>query len=213
MPPEVRVRCRILVFCGILWELFSVYCPSDIRCDMFEVLTESDLSTFVCPCGSQFNEEINIYQHFRILHNELVFKPWNGLQHTLMGSSSSGIKLDAYGDIASRKSNLVGSESQQVNRLRKLFTMKGKIPKVPSYLMNKLEDKKRLPKWFNRPGKQNHNDNKQAHQTATASETGSGSGPVSGTQSEEASNEELSDEEASNEELHDEELADEEQAA
>lgn len=42
---------------------------------MYEVLIESDLTVFVCPCGAQFGEETNLYHHVRLVHKESVFKP------------------------------------------------------------------------------------------------------------------------------------------
>lgn len=51
MPPEVRRRCRVLIFAAIYWETFSLFNSDKIGCDMYEVLIESDLTVFVCPCG------------------------------------------------------------------------------------------------------------------------------------------------------------------
>ena len=75
MPTEVRLRCRVLIFSAIYWELFAVYNPTKIGCDMYEVLIESDLTVFVCPCGNQFIEELNFYHHIRLVHKDTIFKP------------------------------------------------------------------------------------------------------------------------------------------
>ena len=75
MPSDVRVRCRVLIFSAIYWETFAIYSPVRIGCDMYEVLIESDLTVFVCPCGNQFSEEQNLYHHVRLVHKDVVFKP------------------------------------------------------------------------------------------------------------------------------------------
>ena len=47
---------------------------------MHEVVSESDLTIFVCPCGSQFGEELNFYFHVRQVHRDKVFLPLSEMQ-------------------------------------------------------------------------------------------------------------------------------------
>ena len=95
---------------------------------MFEVVTESDLTIFVCPCGSQFGEEINIYHHIRQLHHDLVFVPGQGMITRYMSFPSA--KMADFGDISNRQANLLGSEVTQLIRLRKLFCFKHELPRI-----------------------------------------------------------------------------------
>ena len=65
---------------------------------MYEVLIESDLTVFVCPCGNQFIEELNFYHHIWLVHKENVFKPCQAMQALNLKDLSSA-KLKDFGEV------------------------------------------------------------------------------------------------------------------
>jgi len=142
MPPEVRRRCRVLLLSAIYWEIFAIYNPSKIACDMYEVLIESDLTIFVCPCGSQFTEEVNLYHHVRCVHKDFVFRPLQGMLSIDIKLLKSKCLSD-FGDVHTEY-----NDGEIFDRLCKLFKFKQKIPRVPPYSLSENNDaSKRLPKW------------------------------------------------------------------
>ena len=152
MPPDIRLRCRVLIYAAITWQLFIIYCPSKVRVDMHEVLTESDLTIFVCPCGSQFGEELNFYFHVRQVHKEPVFivlSGMNGKNPQMPHAYPVDSHLDAYGPpVIPTYLPILGSEGAILSRMRKLFQFKNELPRVHAkYLAGDLSTKQRLPKW------------------------------------------------------------------
>jgi len=154
VPPDIRLRCRVLIYAAISWQIFVIYSPKQIRCDMHEVVTESDLSIFVCPCGSQFGDELNFYYHIRQVHKNPIFTVLSGMQgknpakpHAYPVDSC----LDSYGPAVDYTYlPLLGTESTVLARLRKLFMFKHELPRVlPQFLHNDTEKDKfrQLPKW------------------------------------------------------------------
>lgn len=157
IPPEFRLKCRVLIWAAICWQIFSIYSPQKIRCDMNEVVTESDLTIFVCPCGSQFGEELNFYFHIRQVHRNPIFSVLSDMQGKNPAKPHAypvDRGLDQYGaKVVNTYLPLLGSEGTVLARLRKLFMFKHELPRVmPKYVKNSNQPKingckNRLPKW------------------------------------------------------------------
>ena len=121
---------------------------------MHEVVTESDLTIFVCPCGSQFGEELNYYFHLRSVHREPVFRvlsEMNGKNPSRPHAFPVDQGLDGYGPpVVYAYLPLLGSETTILSRLRRLFIFKNDLPRVlPKYAKGTPQhnSNKQLPKW------------------------------------------------------------------
>lgn len=141
MPPEVRLRCRVLLMCALAWELAAIYDPLQIQCDMFEVVTISDLMVFVCPCGTRCLTENGYDTHLESTHS---------ITHCQLTRLDKGGSTEV---AKSQYSQLLGLPKTQEQRLTKLIELKRKIPRVADSLMSNIisdfeyQSKTLLPKW------------------------------------------------------------------
>ena len=119
---------------------------------MHEVITESDLTIFICPCGSQLGEELNFYFHVRQVHKDNIFPALSGMNGKNPANPRAypvDSHLDSYGPpVVQTYVHLLGSEGAILTRLRKLFHFKNELPRVHAkYIKGSSDSKLRLPKW------------------------------------------------------------------
>lgn len=70
MSTKTSFICRSYTFLGILFELFLLAEPNQIRRSIEELLHQQTIGSFYCPCGSTVSEEQHINIHLRTKHKE-----------------------------------------------------------------------------------------------------------------------------------------------